>query len=292
MAAPDTPVALPEDLIAAYVDARELPETLSPTEADRIRGQRRQAALAALQTIRDSAEEVSLAMHHAYRPEVVSEVAVALGEDYSDWEQIASWCNGIIGSGPDGTDSGEWISWITLPNGDEVFSGMWIVKGLDGAFRARYTVLEPDETTLHQVEALGWDKGAATALSMATYGQDGALTLHTPNPGQAFLPTATEQGPEPQTARRDGHVLRMELKRSEGLTPALVCAEPTSALCRQPYGECNIVSAFEGEPFASLDDYQGPPLILLDTPIRVINSDEHEMTWAFASVDTTQGTRP
>lgn len=275
----------PEDLIDAYVSAETLPDFLPQAETDRIRGLRRKAALAAIQKVKDDTEEVSLAMHHAYRPEVVAEVSVPLGEE-SDWEQIAKWCGGTIDSGPDGTDSGEWTSWITLPSGEEAVSGMWITKGLDGTFRARHEVAEPDETTLRQVEALGWERGAATALSMATRADDGTLKLSIPNPGQAFLPSSTEEREAP---RRDGHVMRVTIEKVNGLTGTLICTEPTSSPCRQPYGDCELVAAFDEDPPAALEDYRGVHLSLLDAPIRIVSRDEYEIGWTFVSAENLPG---
>lgn len=271
-----------EDLIDAYVSAETLPDFLPQDETDRIRALRRKRALATIQKVRDASEEMSLVMHHAWRPEVVAEVSVPLGED-SDWEQIAKWCGGTIGSGPDGSDSGEWTSWITLPNGEEVVSGMWITKGLDGTFHARREIAEPDETTLRQVEALGWERGAETALSMATRTDAGALELSILNPGQAFLPSPKEEREAP---RRDGHVMRVTIDKTNGLMGTLICTEPTTSPCRQPYGDCELVAAFDEDPPAALEDYRGMPVTLLDAPIRIISRDEHEIGWTFASAET------
>lgn len=202
---PETPIPTAEDLVAAYAEAEALPDFLPPEEIERVRINRRRAALTAVRQIRDSGEEVGLAMHRAYRPEVVAETAVPLGED-SDWEQIAQWCGGTIGSAPDGTDSGEWTSWIALPNGESAFSGMWIIKALDGTFSTRYAVAEPDETSLLQAEAIGWQKGASTALSLAGYDDNAGLALPVPNPGAAYLPTDTsteETAPSLSTPGQD-----------------------------------------------------------------------------------------
>lgn len=185
MAEVETPSS--QDLITAYVEAETFPDFLPDAEISRIRRQRRKAALAAFQEIRDDASESSLALHYAYRPEITAEVSVPLGEDFN-WKQIAKWCGGTVHSGPDGTDSGEWTSWIALPSGEMVTSSMWITKGIDGQFRARHEVAEPDETTLLQAEASGWERGASTALSMALYGPHG-LILKTPNPGADYLPS-------------------------------------------------------------------------------------------------------
>lgn len=271
-----------QDLIDTYVSAEALPDFLPQAEIDRIHGQRRKAALAAIQKVKDDTEEVSLAMHHAYRPEVVAEVSVPLGEE-SDWEQIAKWCGGTIGSGPDGTDSGEWTSWITLPSGEEAVSGMWITKGLDGQFHARHEVAEPDETTLRQVEATGWENGVLTALTQAFHGPHDTLVLHERNPNQAFLPSPASERKTPQ---RDGHVMRVTLDSANGLAPTLVCTEPTSAPCRQPYGDCELVGAFEEDPPAAMEDYRGERLSLISAPIAVVSRDEYEIAWKFTSTET------
>lgn len=88
--------------------------------------------------------EIGHAMHLAYRPEVVAEVAVSVHEE-CDWDRIAAWCDGKADSGPDGTDSGEWHSWIDVPGVGPAFAGMWIVKRHDGTFALRYEVAEPSD---------------------------------------------------------------------------------------------------------------------------------------------------
>ena len=188
-------------------------------------------------------------------------MSVPITED-ADWEAIAKWCGGTIKSAPDNTDSGEWTSWIALPNGEEVSSGMWISKGLDGQFHSRYVVAEPDETTLRQAEAIGWESGARTAQE--------------PNPNRAFLPSDPSEREAPW---REGHILRVFLDKVNGLAPALICTEPTSAPCRQPYGDCELVGAFEEDPLATMENYRGPHLALLDAPIQVLTRDEYEIGW-------------
>lgn len=112
--------------------------------------------------IRDDQRAEDLALHLAFRPEVVAEVAVHLSEE-SDWEAIAKWCGGIVNSGPDGTDSGEWVGWIVLPDKTHVFSGMWIVQRHDLTFAARYEVAGPSDRSVAQVKAEAWDEGATAA---------------------------------------------------------------------------------------------------------------------------------
>lgn len=279
-----TEVAPPstEDLITAYVEAEAFPDFLPQGEADRIRGQRRKAALATIQKIRDNAETSGLALHYAYRPEITSEVSVPLGED-SDWDAIARWCGGTIDSGPDGTDSGEWTSWITLPNGDLASEGMWITKEIDGQFRTRVEIAEPDETTLRQAEALGWQMGAATALSMAIYAEDGTLALPVANPGQSFLPSDSSEVASLDAPRTRGHFIRVTLQESDGLAATLTCTEPTTAPCRRPDGDCDLVTSFEEDPASVVEDYRGAYLSLIHSPIEVVSRDEYEIAWKFSN---------
>lgn len=279
MAEVETPS--PEDLIAAYAEAEAFPDFLPRAEVDRIRHQRRKAALATIQGIRTDTESTGLAMHYAYRPEITSAVSVHLGEE-SDWEAIAKWCGGTIDSGPDGTDSGEWDSWIALPNGDITSTGMWITKEFDGQFRARVEVAEPDETTLRQAEAVGWQMGAATALSMANYAEDGTLALAVPNPGQALLPSNPDYA-DLDAPRAAGHFMRVILQKSDGLTATLTCTEPTTSPCRKASGDCDLVAALEEDRLAVLEDYQGAHLSLLHSPIEIVNRDECEMAWTLTS---------
>lgn len=100
----------------------------------------------------DQAAE-DLAMHHAFRPEVVAEVAVAVDDECS-WDAIAAWCGGTVKSGPDGTDSGEWVSWIVIPGVSEVAGhGTWIVQRHDLTFDVRISVEGPSELTTTQLNA-------------------------------------------------------------------------------------------------------------------------------------------
>lgn len=93
---------------------------------------------------RASQDELDLAMHHAYRPEVVAEVAVELTED-ADWERIAAWCGGTVDSGPDGTDSGEWTSWLTIPDVGVAARNQWITQRHDLTFAIRDIVAAPSQ---------------------------------------------------------------------------------------------------------------------------------------------------
>lgn len=87
--------------------------------------------------------EVDLAMHLAYRPEVVAEVAVHLGS-HEDWEEIARWCGGRIESSQD--PSGEYNSVIVLPNGEAGGEWAWLMLGHDGEFHFRAGVEAPAST--------------------------------------------------------------------------------------------------------------------------------------------------
>lgn len=110
------------------------------------------------QEIRADQRAEDLALHLAFRPEVVAEVAVPLSDE-SDWEKIAAWCGGTIGSSEAG-DSGEWDSWIAIPGADQVAtSRSWIVKRHDGTFDVRLEVEEPSEKSLAQIKAEAWDEG-------------------------------------------------------------------------------------------------------------------------------------
>lgn len=273
---PQAPHPSARDLIEAYVAATPIPDTLAPEEAQRELQRRHLAATAAIQAIRDDAEEASMATHRAYRPEITSAVAVPLSDD-SDWEAIAKWCSGTIQSAPDGTDSGEWSSWIELENGQCASSDTWIVKNLDGSFNVGQGVEEPNETTLRQVEAIGWEKGASTALSLAIYGPDGTLALSQPNPGAAFLPTNTTG--KGYGERQRGHHIQVLIETSEGLYPTLACNEPVDAPCRGEYGQCTLVEAFEVDPAAAMEGYTGTALLLHDAPIQMVSMDEFDFTW-------------
>ncbi|MFB7890322.1 hypothetical protein ACFCZ3_19950 [Cellulosimicrobium cellulans] len=100
--------------------------------------------------VRQEQRELDLALHRAYRPEVVAEVAVALG-DHSDWEQIAAWCGGKIVNEQD--PSGEYASLIEIPGVGAAGEDSWIVQRLDGTFAIRATVVGPDGDTLDRVRA-------------------------------------------------------------------------------------------------------------------------------------------
>lgn len=105
------------------------------------------------QAIRDDQRAEDLAMHLAFRPEVVAEIAVAVDDECS-WDTIAAWCGGKVESGPDGTDSGEWDSWIVIPGVSEVaVRGTWIVQRHDLTFGVRIGVEGPSARSLAQVKA-------------------------------------------------------------------------------------------------------------------------------------------
>ncbi|WP_372595533.1 hypothetical protein [Actinotalea sp.] len=95
--------------------------------------------------------QVDLAMHEAYRPEVVAEIAVPLGED-ADWERIAKWCGGTIESSAD--MSGEWSSAIRIPGVGDAWEGSWIVQRHDLTFAIRAVVEGPSVKSVEVTEAL------------------------------------------------------------------------------------------------------------------------------------------
>lgn len=271
---PATPTA--QDLIEAYVNSTPLPAGLSESEATLERGHLRKAALEAIRGVQNEAEESQLHLHHAYRPEITAQMAVPLWDE-ANWDTIASWCGGTVKTAPDGTDSGEWHSWIALPNGETAFANMWIVKGLDGAFTTRHHVGDPDETTLRQIEAIGWEKGASTALSFATFNNDGTLALSVPNPGAAFLPTP--DNPESGQGHQPAHEVRVILEPSDGLYADLACTGDADAPCRDQHGGCTLMEAFRADSTAALEGYQGTPLTLLAAPLDLVGLDEFEFTW-------------
>jgi len=84
--------------------------------------------------------EIDLAMHRAYRPEVVAEVAVHLGS-HEDWDEIVRWCGGRIETNQD--PSGEYVSCLVLPNGEAGSEQSWLVLTHDGEFHIRAEVQAP-----------------------------------------------------------------------------------------------------------------------------------------------------
>lgn len=89
-------------------------------------------------------EEYHLAMHRAYRPEVVAEVAVHLGS-HESWEDLAEWCGGRIVTSQD--PSGEYVSDLVLPNGERGGDWAWLVLNHAGEFHFRAEVAEPTRVT-------------------------------------------------------------------------------------------------------------------------------------------------
>lgn len=270
----DHPTA--QDFISAYVAAVDPPSNADAAEIERFHGLRRRAALEGIQAIRDNAEELGLHMHRAFRPEVVSEVSVPLTEE-SDWDAIAKWCNGTIRSAPDGTDSGEWTSWIDLPNGEAAFPGTHISKGFDGTFQVRTEVEAPDVTTLLQAEAVGWQKGFTAALALDP--RDTAAALAEGNPGKPFLPTpVADEGADDVERARGVHRLRLSLTEGEGVTTEVFCTHALHAPCRGGE-ECGFVEAFRWDIPAALESYRGPAVALLDMPVEVTSVDEYGVEW-------------
>jgi len=95
--------------------------------------------------------DMDLAMHQAYRPEVVAEVAVHL-DDEASWEAIAAWCGGTIHNTQD--PSGEYTSVIEIPDVGVAWNGSWITQRLDGAFVIRAVVEGPTPETIAAARAV------------------------------------------------------------------------------------------------------------------------------------------
>lgn len=81
-----------------------------------------------------------LAMHRAYRPEVVAEIAVHLGS-HEDWDEIATWCGGKVVTASD--QNGEYNSTLVLPNGERGSEWAWLVLDHGGEFHFRAEVAAP-----------------------------------------------------------------------------------------------------------------------------------------------------
>ena len=113
--------------------------------------------------VRAEQREIDLEMHHAYRPEVVAEVAVYLGDD-ADWDGIAAWCGGDIETGRDVND--EYYSWIVIPGFGPVHQGQWLVKHHDGSWSVRAEVEAPSEQSLATLRAEG-ERVAAERIAEA-----------------------------------------------------------------------------------------------------------------------------
>lgn len=94
--------------------------------------------------------EMDLAMHEAYRPEVVAEVAVCLDDD-TDWEVVAAWCGGTIHNVQN--PSGEYTSYVTIPGVGEAWNGSWIVQRHDLSFDVRAEVAGPSEESVARLAA-------------------------------------------------------------------------------------------------------------------------------------------
>lgn len=94
--------------------------------------------------------EDDLAMHEAYRPEVVAEVAVHLCEE-ADWEAVAEWCSGTIATGQE--PSGEYVSELHIPGVGTAWQGAWIVQRHDLSFDIRAEVAGPSEESVTALPA-------------------------------------------------------------------------------------------------------------------------------------------
>lgn len=133
--------------------------------------------VATVEDLLSQQRDEDLAMHHAYRPEVVAEVAVHLGS-HEDWNHIANWCGGEIHHGSD--PSGEGYSWITLPNGEQGGDWAWLVLNHAGEFHFRTEVeapsLPPAEPLREQVtealrQAFSGDEFEENAAAAAQEGE-------------------------------------------------------------------------------------------------------------------------
>lgn len=102
--------------------------------------------------------DVDRAMHEAFRPEVVAEVAVPVSDEM-DWQAVADWCGGTIGSAQD--PSGEYTSSIAIPGVGEAYQGMWIVQRHDLTFAIRATLEGPSAESVARLTARpapAWDE--------------------------------------------------------------------------------------------------------------------------------------
>lgn len=94
--------------------------------------------------------DVDRAMHEAFRPEVVAEVAVPVCDEM-DWQAVADWCGGTIDSVQD--PSGEYTSSIAIPGVGEAYQGMWIVQRHDLTFAIRATLEGPSAESVARLTA-------------------------------------------------------------------------------------------------------------------------------------------
>ncbi len=149
--------------------------------------------------VRQEQREIDRALHRAYRPEVVAEVAVALGDE-SDWEQVAAWCGGTIVNVQD--PSGEHVSLIDVPDVGAAGEGSWIVQRLDGTFAIRSVVAGPRDVVMTAEEL--------DALPIDTVVVDRAGIPRTKRRGDSSLPAGwTHAGRDPISSAMlaDGHPL-------------------------------------------------------------------------------------
>lgn len=222
---PETTPITESALIDAFIHAEPLPAYLTDAEAEIEYAERRKAAQAFFtdlrQKTRSEAIDDTRVMFEAYRPEVVCEVAVRLSEE-ADWAAIAEWCGAEVKSSSDGTDSGEWMSWLELPDGTTFSENTWVVKGYDGGFKTRWEVLEPDADTLRQVEAVGWGNGVQAVLDGGVVTPDGRISFGGPHPYARLLPrdsSIEEHGIE-YTPGRQEVLEAIQAKRRGGWDPA------------------------------------------------------------------------
>ena len=114
--------------------------------------------------------DVDRAMHEAFRPEVVAEVAVLVCDEM-DWQPVADWCGGTIGSTQD--PSGEYTSSLTIPGVGSAGEGQWIVQRHDGTFAIRATLEGPSAESVARLTARPaptWDEDAVVeGMARAVY---------------------------------------------------------------------------------------------------------------------------
>ena len=117
--------------------------------------------------------DVDRAMHEAFRPEVVAEVAVLVCDEM-DWQAVADWCGGTIGSTQD--PSGEYTSSLTIPGVGSAGEGQWIVQRHDGTFAIRATLEGPSAESVARLTARPaptWDEDSARCCTGDASQHDG-----------------------------------------------------------------------------------------------------------------------
>lgn len=163
----ETPTPLDLDaIVAAIAECRTY--NFGMYQADRLAHEHAPALVAEVRRLREKID-VDRAMHEAFRPEVVAEVAVLVCDEM-DWQAVADWCGGTVGSTQD--PSGEYTSYLTIPGVGPAFEGMWIVQRHDLTFAVRATLDGPSAESVARLTARpapAWDEevvveAVATAL--------------------------------------------------------------------------------------------------------------------------------